>query len=304
MQELVVGSPSEVEGEQDVAEPRDDDWSTEIPSELSTDSDWSDTYQDMASSGAGAEGPDLDRNAISVSLHDHLAWQLAMADVDEFERQIAESLIDAVAPSGYLEGSLDELTQGLRSQGLDGLKASDVERVLLRLQQFEPTGIFARDLRECLLLQLGALPADTPLLPQAKRLTRQFLEALAADDRKLLKRRLRLDDEQLGQVTFDGDGLVPAIVQEEHTGRILMMAWMNEASLRETMATGRTWFWSRSRQEYWCKGETSGDRQYVREAFYDCDGDTLLFVVEQEGRGACHTGEYSCFFRAFGLDDG
>jgi|TARA_Y100001947_G_scaffold63868_1_gene53716 phosphoribosyl-AMP cyclohydrolase/phosphoribosyl-ATP pyrophosphohydrolase/phosphoribosyl-AMP cyclohydrolase len=115
---------------------------------------------------------------------------------------------------------------------------------------------------------------------------------------------LLVTEEQLGQVTFDGDGLVPAIVQEEHTGRILMMAWMNEASLRETMATGRTWFWSRSRQEYWCKGETSGDRQYVREAFYDCDGDTLLFVVEQEGRGACHTGEYSCFFRAFGLDDG
>jgi len=115
---------------------------------------------------------------------------------------------------------------------------------------------------------------------------------------------LLVTEEQFGQVTFDGDGLVPAIVQEEHTGRILMMAWMNEASLRETMATGRTWFWSRSRQEYWCKGETSGDRQYVREAFYDCDGDTLLFVVEQEGRGACHTGEYSCFFRAFGLDDG
>ena len=115
---------------------------------------------------------------------------------------------------------------------------------------------------------------------------------------------LLVTEEQLDQVIFDGDGLVPAIVQEEHTGRILMMAWMNEASLRETMATGRTWFWSRSRQEYWCKGETSGDRQYVREAFYDCDGDTLLFVVEQEGRGACHTGEYSCFFRAFGLDDG
>ena len=111
-------------------------------------------------------------------------------------------------------------------------------------------------------------------------------------------------EEQLGQVTFNDDGLVPAIIQEEHTGRILMMAWMNDGSLRETMATGRTWFWSRSRQEYWCKGETSGDRQYVREAYYDCDGDTLLFVVEQEGRGACHTGEYSCFFRAFGLDDG
>ena len=111
-------------------------------------------------------------------------------------------------------------------------------------------------------------------------------------------------EDQLGRISFNEDGLVPAIVQEEHTGRILMMAWMNDASLRETMATGRTWFWSRSRQEYWCKGETSGDRQYVREAYYDCDGDTLLFVVEQEGQGACHTGEYSCFFRAFGQDDG
>ena len=111
-------------------------------------------------------------------------------------------------------------------------------------------------------------------------------------------------EDQLGRITFNEDGLVPAIVQEEHTGRILMMAWMNDASLRETMATGRTWFWSRSRQEYWCKGETSGDRQYVREAYYDCDGDTLLFVVEQEGQGACHTGEYSCFFRPLGRDDG
>ena len=110
-------------------------------------------------------------------------------------------------------------------------------------------------------------------------------------------------EEQLGRVVFNDDGLVPAIVQEEGTGRILMMAWMNADSLRETMSTGRTWFWSRSRQEYWCKGETSGDRQYVRGAYYDCDGDTLLFVVEQEGKGACHTGEYSCFFRAFGSDD-
>lgn len=106
--------------------------------------------------------------------------------------------------------------------------------------------------------------------------------------------------EQLGAVVFNGDGLVPAIVQEQGTGRVLMMAWMNAESLARTLETGRTWFWSRSRQEYWCKGETSGDRQYVREAFYDCDGDTLLFVVEQEGRGACHTGNFSCFFTAFG----
>jgi phosphoribosyl-AMP cyclohydrolase len=107
-------------------------------------------------------------------------------------------------------------------------------------------------------------------------------------------------DDQLAQVTFDAEGLVPAIVQEEGTGRVLMMAWMNAESLAKTLETGRTWFWSRSRQEYWCKGETSGDRQFVRRAHYDCDGDTLLFVVEQEGRGACHTGERSCFFRSFG----
>ena len=107
-------------------------------------------------------------------------------------------------------------------------------------------------------------------------------------------------DEHLANVTFNAEGLVPAIVQEQGTGLVLMMAWMNADSLRRTLETGRTWFWSRSRQEYWCKGETSGDRQFVREAYYDCDGDTLLLVVEQEGRGACHTGERSCFYRAFG----
>jgi len=79
-----------------------------------------------------------------------------------------------------------------------------------------------------------------------------------------------------------------------------MLAWMNEESLRRTLQEGRTVFWSRSRGELWRKGDTSGDRQWVREAYYDCDGDTLLLVVEQEGRGACHTGERSCFFRGFG----
>lgn len=105
---------------------------------------------------------------------------------------------------------------------------------------------------------------------------------------------------ELDAVKFDAAGLVPAIVQEESTGQVLMLAWMNRDSLQRTLETGRTWFWSRSRQEYWCKGETSGDRQFVRRAAYDCDMDCLLVVVEQEGRGACHTGERSCFFRDFG----
>jgi phosphoribosyl-AMP cyclohydrolase/phosphoribosyl-ATP pyrophosphohydrolase/phosphoribosyl-AMP cyclohydrolase len=93
---------------------------------------------------------------------------------------------------------------------------------------------------------------------------------------------------------------VPAIVQEHATGRVLMLAWMDEEALRRTLEEGRTWFWSRSRREHWRKGDTSGDRQWVREAYYDCDVDVLLLVVEQEGQGACHTGERSCFFRSFG----
>ena len=107
-------------------------------------------------------------------------------------------------------------------------------------------------------------------------------------------------EEQLALVKYDADGLVPAIVQEEGTGEILMMAWMNAETLRMSLEEGRTVFWSRSRQEVWRKGDTSGDRQFVRSAAYDCDGDTLLFVVEQEGKGACHTGEKSCFYRSFG----
>jgi phosphoribosyl-AMP cyclohydrolase/phosphoribosyl-ATP pyrophosphohydrolase/phosphoribosyl-AMP cyclohydrolase len=107
-------------------------------------------------------------------------------------------------------------------------------------------------------------------------------------------------DDQLALVKYDADGLVPAIVQEEGTGDVLMMAWMNAETLRQSLEEGRTVFWSRSRQEVWRKGDTSGDRQFVRRASYDCDGDTLLFVVEQEGKGACHTGERSCFYRAFG----
>lgn len=111
---------------------------------------------------------------------------------------------------------------------------------------------------------------------------------------------LRADTESLAAVVFNDDGLVPAVVQEQGTGRVLMLAWMDEEALRRTLESGRSWFWSRSRKEHWRKGDTSGDRQWVREAYVDCDGDTVLVVVEQEGRGACHTGERSCFFRPLG----
>src|SRR5215471_15601000 len=91
-------------------------------------------------------------------------------------------------------------------------------------------------------------------------------------------------EDELSSVVYDAKGLVAAVVQEQDTNEVLMLGWMNAEALRRTLETGRMWFWSRSRQEYWCKGETSGDRQWVRSARYDCDCDALLFVVEQEGR--------------------
>jgi phosphoribosyl-AMP cyclohydrolase len=106
--------------------------------------------------------------------------------------------------------------------------------------------------------------------------------------------------EQLAVVRYDDNGLVPVIAQDVSTNAVLMMAWMNAETLAMTLAEGRMVYWSRSRQEVWRKGDTSGDRQFVRAAYYDCDGDTLLFMVEQEGKGACHTGAYSCFHRSFG----
>ncbi|MEO6121173.1 MAG: phosphoribosyl-AMP cyclohydrolase [Acidimicrobiales bacterium] len=108
----------------------------------------------------------------------------------------------------------------------------------------------------------------------------------------------------IGEILFDGNGLVPAIAQDDGTGEVLMLAWMNRTTLAETLATGRMVYWSRSRQERWAKGDTSGDIQRVVEAFYDCDADALLFRVEQVGKGACHTGEYSCFHRSIELGAG
>ena len=97
-------------------------------------------------------------------------------------------------------------------------------------------------------------------------------------------------------LVFDGRGLIPAVVQQEGTGEVLMVAWMSEESLRLTLETGTTWFWSRSRQELWNKGATSGNMQQVRRVLVDCDADTLLVEVDSPGP-ACHTGSRSCFFR-------
>ncbi len=99
------------------------------------------------------------------------------------------------------------------------------------------------------------------------------------------------------EMKYDEKGLIPAIIQDVESGEVLMLAYMNEEALQRTLETGRTWFWSRSRREFWCKGETSGNRQYVREVRYDCDLDAVLVKVQQIGP-ACHTGERSCFYRS------
>ena len=107
-------------------------------------------------------------------------------------------------------------------------------------------------------------------------------------------------EQELALIKYNADGLVPVVTQDAKSKQVLMMAWMNAETLRMTLAEGRMVYYSRSRQEIWRKGDTSGDRQFVREGFYDCDNDTLLFLVEQEGNGACHTGAVSCFYRKFG----
>ena len=106
----------------------------------------------------------------------------------------------------------------------------------------------------------------------------------------------------LSEIRFDADGLVPAIAQDAASNRVLMVAWMNRDSLKETMETGKAVYWSRSRNRLWRKGEESGHEQIVREVRLDCDGDVIILQIEQLGNIACHTGRTSCFYRI--LKDG
>lgn len=103
----------------------------------------------------------------------------------------------------------------------------------------------------------------------------------------------------MNEINWDANGLVPAIAQDEKTKQVLMLAYMNAESLAKTIETGIAHFWSRQRRSLWMKGETSGHIQRVREIRYDCDGDTILLLIEPQGP-ACHTGEVSCFYRSLG----
>lgn len=112
-----------------------------------------------------------------------------------------------------------------------------------------------------------------------------------------IKKKDKLVTAKMADAVFAKDGLIPAVVQEVSTHEVLMVAYMNRATLAQTMETGTMTYWSRSRKCVWVKGQTSGHFQRVRSVRLDCDGDTLLFEVEQEGSGACHTGARTCFYR-------
>lgn len=106
---------------------------------------------------------------------------------------------------------------------------------------------------------------------------------------------MEINKPDINKLKFDSRGLIPAIVQDATTKQVLMMAFMNKESLQKTLEGGKACYWSRSRQELWLKGETSGHFQIIKEIYYDCDADTLLLVIDQVGGIACHTGEVSCF---------
>ena len=182
-----------------------DQWSKEqLPDELPTDSDWEDTYQTTATVSAGNqnhEGNDFDydsRHATTESLQDHLMWQLNLTPMSEADLSIALMFIDGVDDDGYLHTSVNDILEALAIP-LE-IDEDEVLAVLHRLQQFDPAGVFAYDLRECLLLQLKQLPTDTPWLEPTQRVVSQFIELLGTRDYSTLMRKSRLKEDELKEV--------------------------------------------------------------------------------------------------------
>ncbi|SHE99464.1 RNA polymerase, sigma 54 subunit, RpoN/SigL [Microbulbifer donghaiensis] len=171
------------------------DWSQDIPDELPVDTRWDDIYSGGSYSGGdGDELPLEQRNSAPDSLQDHLLWQLNLTTLSEHDKLIGENLIDGIAPSGFLETPLEEISNSLE------VEEDEVLAVLKTIQQFEPAGCGARDLRECLLLQLRQLPPQTPWLEHAQAVVDRHLDLLGKRDFRQLSRRTRLNEAQLGDV--------------------------------------------------------------------------------------------------------
>ena len=177
------------------------DWTEQIPNELEIDTSWDDVYQSSSSSTPQTTSDDWDfsnTTPTEADLHSHLQWQLNLAKMTDNEHLIATVIIDSIGRDGYLQGSLADIQASI--DPVENIKVTDIEKVLNRIQQFEPTGIAARDLSECLLLQLQALPQDTPWLTEAQRICTNHLEALGKRDYAQLMRRLRIKEEELKEI--------------------------------------------------------------------------------------------------------
>jgi len=194
------------------------DWASEtdspdkIPDDLPVDTAWDDIYQSApASATRNDEDNDHDfetRNSPTETLRDHLEWQLNLTPLSERDQAIAHALLDAVNNNGYLTSPLDEIHSGMvEDSDEDPLELDEVEAVLHRLQHFDPPGVFARDLQECLLIQLNQLPPDTPWLAQARLVITHYINLLGNRDYAQLLRRSRLKEDQLREVL----GLITAL---------------------------------------------------------------------------------------------
>ncbi|NHN39669.1 RNA polymerase factor sigma-54 [Pseudomaricurvus alcaniphilus] len=179
----------------------DSDWSDSIPEDLPVDTSWDDIYQ-TAPSGTGLAAPEQDdadydsRRSANDSLQGHLMWQLNLTPMSDRDQVIAMAIIDGIEDSGLLGTSLDEIFEGLATE-LDDLELDEVVAVLHRIQQFDPPGVAARDLSDCLLIQLRQLPANTPALGDAKLIVSQYLALLGSRDYKQLMRKAKLKESEL-----------------------------------------------------------------------------------------------------------
>jgi RNA polymerase sigma-54 factor len=215
------------------------DWGERIPSELPVDTAWEDIYQTSASSLPSNDDDEWDfttRTSVGESLHSHLLWQLNLAPMSDADRLIAVTLIDCINPQGYLEETLEEVLESLDPEL--GIELDEIEVVLHRIQQFEPAGIGARDLRECLLLQLRQLPTATPWLNEAVRLVGDYLDILASRDYNLLIRKMKIREDELRQVvdliqtlnprpgsqieSSEPEYVVPDVIVRKHNDRWLV----------------------------------------------------------------------------------
>lgn len=197
-------SPRESEDEPDYAE-AENEWSDQIPEQLSTDSNWEDVFQHQSTPSGGADQDwiDNENDTREETLQDHLLWQLNLTPMSDADRLVAEAIIDGIDPDGYLKLSCEELLEQFQNQEPELFADSDVDEILAvlhRVQQFDPPGVAARDLSECLCIQLQQLPSHLPWRGEALQLAREYLPLLGTHDYKTLTRRLRLKEEELSQV--------------------------------------------------------------------------------------------------------